>query len=305
MNAHFPVLCVRTPKCWAARTEDEVYFMASRQPAAELQKIESFGWQLHQPCGGGRSTRVWNQIISTKNREIITSEFLRIHFQFSQNPPRHFHNNKTNIVVQVVRIACKVAASKDVWIFRHFGGAPLLFISLRCGRTNGLAYFLSSTPPPSSCPSFVLGHNFWLCKLVDSIRLCLHAVAELHSTGVGDVQGHVCGTVPEPGPGSWEPSARLPTATVGRSYQLCVMVKSHFNSTKLLLSSRSFTCSTIIQILGYHYRKHPAPVSPLALAIAISQSFAALIKDALDLCNGMECFDVCKKFINLQKKKIN
>lgn len=51
-----------------------------------------------------------------------------------------------------------------------------------------------------------------------------------------------------------------PPRSTSWPYQLCVMVKSHFNSTKLLLSSRSFhMLDNHPNTLHLHSTLHPAP----------------------------------------------
>jgi len=112
----------------------------------ELRKIESFWF------GGCRSTRVCNQIISPKNREIITSEFLQIHFQFSTKSAKAFSSTRnkqttTRTFGKVARIACKVAPSKDVWIFRHFWRrAPFVYFFEMWPGHTALTHLLACPP---------------------------------------------------------------------------------------------------------------------------------------------------------------
>lgn len=171
MNAHFKFL-YREPnaECRAARTEDEVYFMANRQwqgVGAELWKIESFGWQLHQ-----RSTRVCNQIISTKNREIITSAFLQIHFHSFHRQQRNrwasfSHCMQSGCIEGCVDFPAFWRCAPFVYFFEMRRNSEQMACHTFYAVSAALRLYRTTDRP----------HAIWLCKLVDSIRLCLHALA--------------------------------------------------------------------------------------------------------------------------------
>lgn len=151
--------------------------------------------------------------------------------------------------------------------------------------------FSSSPSSPSTCLIVHTTRLHWTL-FAFSRRRCCHRVAFL-------ARRRTCVEVPPIQP---RPLSAFAMVTYSSCpYQLCVMVKSHFNSTKLLLSSRSF------HMLDNHPNTlHlPSHSEPGSAPLSILQ--ATLIKDAfaLDLCNGTECFDVCPKTLFVGQKSRN
>jgi len=196
---------------------------------------------------GWRSTRVCNQIIYQKSRNYYEWIFTNSFSTFARTRQRNLPNKRQQKHLEscspCMQSGCSCSSSSSSFssqipnpdpfqpagcvdfpaFWRH---APFVYFFEMRPRTNGLR-------PP------IL--QFWLCKLLSTpFCSCIPSPSGMGfklgvGFGFGLVQSrclvfeHVWANEP---PGS---------------YQLCVMVKSHFNSTKLLLSSRSFTCSTIIQ----------------------------------------------------------
>jgi len=126
MNAHFKFFPIQY-ECRAARTEDEVYFMANRQQSREIEKEREkergrVGKDRVLLAGGSRSTRVCNQIISPKNREIITSEFFQIHFQFSTKSAKAFSPTNKQQQITFGEHLEKLLALHAKWLHRRMCG---------------------------------------------------------------------------------------------------------------------------------------------------------------------------------------